>query len=376
MSSLSGSITSSVATGKHGATRVFSVTEMKKVGDSLQPTGEDFRFSTDNFAAPRGPWQFGVKLRTVRHDLPGSEEPSEQVLGWNYTPFQVAGVWDDRYGGQGYAADTRARFEAMVKRGRVVRVSFEEITIFGLIVDFSITRFRKDRQGYSFTLSPHNRYEGETSRVDASPGQKVTSDPRTSVKKARRALEALQAAQARARASNASRVQQALATDLFRELDSDIANVAESITFAESTVNNEILKAQDATNALNRGAQTMASVKTGCFAILTRTRGVASTTALALDTAVEVLQYEAWKRGVCDAASRLALTADLGHRDFELRAQPKPTRLHRVRPGETLYTISNLYFGTPHHWREILRHNHLSSIILEGGELLSIPEPR
>lgn len=364
------------ASAAKGAARVFAITEMVAVGDSLQPSGTEFKFSTDNFAAPRGPWQYGIKLRTVRRDLPGSEEPTEQVLGWNYTPFTINGVWDDRHGGPNFATTTRRSFEDMVKRGRAIKIQMEDISIIGLITDLNITRMRKDLIGYSFTMSPHLRSEADTARLNASPSRKVTSDPRTSVKKARASLEGLQAEQARARAASLSLVQQKLSTGIFTEIDSGIAEMAVLITSAENTVENEILKAEEAANALNRGAQTMASVKTSVSSLLARTRSIAVTTDLAVDTILDTLNFEAWHRGVSAGARRLAITCGLAENDFALRAQPKPTRLHRVRPGEGLYQISLRYYGTPHQWRSIAQHNGLSSIVLAGGELLEIPELR
>lgn len=368
------SITSGANT--KGAARVFEITELLRVGTALSASGEKFIFSTDNFAMPRGPWSYGVKLRTVRRDLPGSEEPVEQVLGWSYTPFQIAGVWDDRHGGADYATNTRRAFEKLIQRGRPIRLMTEELAVMGLITDLEITRVRKDLIGYKFTFSPHQRYERETVRTDASKDRKVTSDPRTSVKKARTSLEALAAAQARATTSGGSAVQQKLSTGVFGEINADLADLAALVGFAENTVENEILKAEEVANALNRGAQTMASVKTAVFRLLNRTRALTSTITMAGSTVVDTLDYESWKRGLNASARQLVVTAGYAEKDFALRAQPKPTRLHRVRPGETLYAISTRYYGTPHQWRRILSHNHLSSIILEGGELLEIPELR
>lgn len=369
-------VTGNPSTGTKGAARVFSILELVRVGDSFQSSGTEFKFSSDNFAAPRGPWSYGIKLRTVRRDLPGSEDPVEQVLGWNYTPFTISGVWDDRYGGSKFAQNTRRAFEEMVKRGRTIRIQTEDLAIVGMITDLNITRRRLDLIGYSFTFSPHRRSDVDTARSDASPSVRVTADPRTSVKNARSKLESLQAEQARARAANLSAVQQKLSTDVFREINADIDSVAVLITSAENTVENEILKAQDAANALNRGAQTMASVKTAVSSLLDRTRAVAATTHLASETILDTLNFESWLRGVGAGARRLVVSAGFAEQDFALRAKPKPRRLHRVRAGETLYAISTRYYGTPHQWRAILTRNHLSSIILAGGELLEIPELR
>lgn len=366
---------SSVNTAR-GSTRIFSVTELQRVGDSLQPTGVAFQWSNENFAAPRGPWVYAIQLRTVRRDLPGGEEPAEQVLGWNYAPFTCSGLWDDRHAGAGYASQTRLDFENMVKRGNPIKVQMEKIAVTGLITHFQITYQRSDRIGYQFTFSPHFRFEGETVRTEVNPSRKVTTDPATAVKKTRAALDALQAAQSAARASNLSRVQQLLKTGLFSDINASLDDLEQSIAQAEKTVSDEILVAQDAANALNRGAQIMASAKTAVASLLSKTRSALSTTHMALDTYADTLSYESWLRLVNFQGRLLAAQADNAQRDFALRARAKPQRLHRVRQGETLYSISNIYYGTPHHWQQILSYNHLSALILNGGELLTIPELR
>lgn len=357
-----------------GSARVFSIVELRRVGANFEPTGVEFKWTNENFAAPRGAWQFGVQLRTVRHDLPGAEEPVEQVLGWHYAPFQVQGVWDDRHAGTNYAQTTWRDFEALTKRGNLVRVQFEQVSITGLITQVTFSYRRKDMIGYTFTVSPHARFQGETVRLEANPQRRVVVDPKTSVQRARAALEAVQTEQARARSENLSRVQQLLATDVFTEVGEIIDDIDGFVTFAETTVESEILKAENAATALNRGAQTMASVKTSAASLLARLQSAASTSEMAIETVIETLQFEQWLRGLAATSRALIVQAHQSESDFDLRAQPKPKRLHRVRQGESLYTISTRYYGTPHHWREILSLNQLSSLVLEGGELLVIPE--
>lgn len=357
-----------------GSARVFSVVELRRVGANFEPTGVEFKWSNENFAAPRGPWQFGVQLRTVRRDLPGAEEPVEQVLGWHYTPFQIQGVWDDRHAGANYAQVTWRDFETLVKRGNLVRVQFEQVAITGLITNAVFSYKRKDQIGYAFTVSPHQRFQGETVRLEVNPQRRVVVDPKTSVQRARAALEAVQLEHARVRSENLSRVQQLLSTDIFGEAGEIIDDINGFVTFAETTVESEILQVENAATALNRGAQTMASVKTSAVSLLARLQTAASTSELAIDTVIETLQFEAWLRGLVATSRALIVQAHQSETDFALRAQPKPKRLHRVRQGESLYTISTRYYGTPHHWRQILSLNQLPSLVLEGGELLVIPE--
>lgn len=365
------------STKVRGSLRVLTISELQRVGDSLQPTGVEFKFGRENFSAPRGPQNFGLTLRTSRHDLPGAEEPTEQVLGWNYTPFTVTGVWDDRYAGSGYAEATRRDFEALVKRGNPVRYQFEQVAFIGLITNLQINYQRQDRQGYTFTISPHFRHEGETVRTDPNPRRKIVYDPKQSVAKARAAMDALAKSQELARQKTLSMVQSKLKTSVFADIDDAIGEVETAIATAEKTVETEVLKpGQDAANTLNRAAQAMNSAKTAISTVLSETRTIAASTHMSTSSLVDNLKFETWHRTVSGNARALVNTVERARQDMAFRARPKPKRLHRVRQGESLYSISNRYYGTPHQWRELAKVNRLNSIILQGGELLEIPELR
>lgn len=356
-----------------GTQRVFSIVEKKRVGSALLPTGVSFKWSNGDFTAPRGSWQFGLQLRTVRKDLPGSEDPVEHVLGWNYSPFSISGVWDDRKAGSGYAVQTWRDFEALVKRGNFVEIQFEQVAITGLITKIDFNYKRKDYIGYSIAVSPHKRYEGETVRQDVNSSRRVTLDPAAAVAKARAGLEDLQRAHALARAANLSQVQQLLGTGLFATVDGIIDDLAVSITDVEGIVNKEILKAQEVANSFSRAVQTMATIKTKITSLLNATQHAVSTANMAIDSAVSTLQYESWIRGMAASSRLFANATGQAQQDISLRANAKPRRLHRARQGESLYAISNLYYGTPHQWRRIMTYNKLPSLVLAGGELLVIP---
>ena len=358
-----------------GSERMLTITELQRVGTSLQPTGVEFKFARENFSAPRGPQSFGVELRTARYDLPGSEEPVEQVLGWNYTPFTVKGCWDDRHAGPGYAEQTRKDFEALVKRGNPVRYQFEQISITGLIVKFEFLYVRKDYQTYSFTMSPHFRYEGETIRVDSNKFRRVFTDPKNAVKKAREGLEEMKTDQLIASLRNASRVQQLLKGSAFSDINASLDEIESFISSSEKLVDTEILgPVENATKALNRGAAIMKSAKTAVASLLNKQKSLQANAQMSISSVAETLKFENWHRTLAGSARKFVVNADQSQRDFELRARPKPKRLHRVRQGESLYQISTRYYGTPFHWRDILSANKLNSIVLQGGELLEIPE--
>lgn len=365
------------STSVRGAERMLVISELQRTGEALQPTGVEFKFARENFSAPRGPQQFGVQLRTVRKDLPGSEDPVEQVLGWNYKPFTVKGVWDDRHAGLGYADQTRRDFELLVQRGNPVRYQFEQLSVVGLITDFDFLYVRKDYQTYTFTISPHFRYEGQTVRVDVNKSRKIFTDPKTAVKKAREGLEEMKTAQALATASSNARVQQLLKSGTFATINDGIESVEVFITKSEKLVNDEIFgPAENATKALNRGAQTMLSAKTAAASIINQQKSLQASAHMSITSLIENLKFETWHRTLGGSTRQFIVNSEQSRRDFAYRANPKPKRLHRVRQGESLYQISTQYYGTPHHWRDILSANQLSSIILQGGELLEIPEIR
>lgn len=362
----------------NGNDRVFAVIELKRVGgsttSSLQPTGTEFRWSRENFAAPRVSWNFGIQQRTVRKDLPGSEEPVEQVLGWNYTPFTISGRWDDRYGGAGFAMQQFRDFTDMVKRGNFVRVQFEQLAIVGIVTGFQPSYKRKDFIDYSFTVSPHFVNEGETVRQEVNPKRRVTTDPATSVQLCRQQMDLLAEEHARARASNLSKVQSLLKTDIFAEINADFDELSQYVTQAEFSVTKGLEGPDGAANALMRAAQSMVSIRGVVQRTLGRLRSIVSTTSLAIDTFDSALDFRVWVNGVAYQTRLLGLQAYQSQQDLRLRAEPKARRLHRARQGESLYAISTRYYGTPHRWREILQANNLSALILTGGELLIIPE--
>lgn len=361
------------ATKVRGSERLLVIEELSL--PDRKPTGVSFRFARENFSAPRGPQQFGLQLRTVRNDLPGAEEPVEQVLGWNYTAFTVTGVWDDRYAGKGYAEQTRRDFEDLVKRGNLIKYQFEQLSFYGLITNLGINYQRKDRQGYTFTISPHDRYKDETVRQEVNPSRRVVMDPKTSVALARRGLELIKADQALASLRAGAKVQSLLKSDAFSVIGAGINDVEVAIRKAETIVEKEILQpGQNVATTLNRGAQALAGAKTALSSILSQTRSMSVGAQMATSSFMENLKYENWKRSVSYGCSQAIVVTEQSRRDFFYRSKPKPTRLHRVRAGESLYQISNLYYNTPHHWREILIKNKLSNVFLYGGELIEIPE--
>jgi hypothetical protein len=80
----------------------------------------------------------------------------------------------------------------------------------------------------------------------------------------------------------------------------------------------------------------------------------------------DVLGAEAGARAMLLAARR-------AQESLLAQADPNALALYQPHAGESLYAISNRFFKTPHRWREIAARNGLKTVVLEGTELLIIP---
>jgi len=59
---------------------------------------------------------------------------------------------------------------------------------------------------------------------------------------------------------------------------------------------------------------------------------------------------------------------------FQTLAKLEPLRRYRVKQGDTLQTISILFYRTPNNWEDIYKHNKLTSTVLTRGTVLEIPK--
>ena len=172
----------------------FTITERPDLGGFRPRSGKGqvFKWSSQNQNIPQGAWEFGGQLRTNRINYPGTDRPTEQVLGPNYTPFTLTGRWKNKFNrapvgegqespvpgaeGNNYAENEMRLFETMCRRGNVIELQFQEITITGLITEWSFLYKRRWDIGYSFTFSPHTK--GGQDEIAFTQDQKPMSSPK------------------------------------------------------------------------------------------------------------------------------------------------------------------------------------------------------
>lgn len=353
------------------AERAFTVTELRRSGESLIETPVKFVWTAAEHSVPRNSWEFGLELRTVREDYPGATEPVEQVLGWNFTPFTISGQWDDRYMGSGRALETYVSFEKLFKRGSLIRVEFEQISIVGLIKSVSFNYKLESLIEYQFEFSPHFRESSNQTGVNSSAAVlggalSLPGDLVEDVKALSGGLLDVQ--------SNAPSIQLngTLGSDALDAAD----NLAREIDAVGVQLNQRVAKATQPIDGLRRVANGFSVVKTRAQQVIETMVSARSDLNVAWDSAVGILSFDVWSTGLRAMARLALLTSHDASASIAKRADPQPAALYRPQAGENLYSVSQRFYGTPFQWRLIAERNGLTSLTLTGTELLIIPEVR
>lgn len=363
----------------------WTITEMQpdgKGGYNASAEGEKFRWTSGSVsspgvgarAAPVKPWPVPMKLRTSRTDYPGGVKVSEQVLGSNFEPFTCNGRWADKFNAEGYALSEAGRFEAMVQRGNVVRIQFGQHVFDGIITDFTPDYARDWDVRYSFTVSNHGRVaplqqvtgtrqvlrEGDLRFFDRTTPQQTYDEA---------ALEnaAIQAALSEMRAG-------ALNGTLFGQTADFLDGINASIEGLGDIMDQRVLRpVTRPIQEFKRMATQFRILQGNCSAVVQSLSGVRSDTELAVGTALDVVNFEVWSRSLRFHNRLLMGKSHRSARAMDERDEPSALAIYEPYAGESLYSVSRRFYGTPFMANQIAARNGLSSFELTGDEELIIP---
>jgi hypothetical protein len=347
-------------------------------------TGEVFEWVADSRprggarAAPHGEWTIGGKMRTVRTDYPGALYPTEQVLGPRHEDQTFDGRWDDRYNYRGYAVEEMRRFDEMVRRGNRVRISFQEQVFEGLITGWEFP-YRGDwLVRYHFTFSVHGRPDDPAvarivqSGVDALRG--ILRSPQT-VPTPEQAFDGVDLATQAALEEQRFAPRQALSGDRADTVDEALSNLVRARNQAGSTLDiRDLSSVRSPFSEFMRMATQFRVMRSEAFSVLSNLSAVRSDLDLDVRSAMNVLSFECWSRGLRYQARLVMGSTNEAARLIELRAKPPAVRTYRPFAGESLYSVSRRFYGTPHAWGEIYERNALTTFTMTGNELLVVPE--
>lgn len=351
------------------AKRIFSLEEIRPSAGQGTYTETLSRFEWDakTKSAPRHGWEYGVVLRTNREDYPGSDEPVEQVLGAHYEPQNFRGVWDDRWAGAGFAENQRIEFEKMVQRGNYVRISFETITFTGIITGFKPTYFTSFRIGYEFNFSPHYRVQGGDTRRGRILAPK-TADPVEHLLKVDTIVNDAKAALERSPKPHVTQ-------DLVSVVAAALGVWADRADTINAVIDGRVLAPSgEGPNSVARVVQGFQSMAASALALLPTLAPVRTDLNLDFEAAIAVLAFDESMREVAFQARSLIVECYKASADLSKLFDPQARAIYRPRAGESLYGISNRFYGTPHRWRAIADRNKLRGFTLSGGEVLVIPD--
>lgn len=355
----------------------FVIRELRQVGGVLMPAqdpdgGEVLEWFADTVpvgatggrrSAPLKPWDIGGKMRGPMTYYGGARTPSRQVLGPEWKPQSFRGSFDDRYNFPGYALDMKRRFEALAERGALVRITFETEAWEGYLDDWDLTYQRAWDIPYRFVFTPQGRPQ-DRSLADRSPA--TVPSISTSFDDLDVAVQALLDTHQGAPSNDLAGT---IADDALAQLSGmavqrdDISTSLDAGDFSGAP-----------TSQLRQLATKMRAVHGFASDLIANLADARADNDLVTLSAIRMLDFEDWSRSLRYQARVAMGQARLSSNDLEERSDGHADRLYRVQAGENLYQLSTRFYGTPHAWGIIADRNDLSTYLLEGGEVLMIPE--
>lgn len=400
----------------------FTITEKPELGGFTPRSGEGqiFRWSSDNHNIPQGSWDFGGRLRTNRTDYPGADRPTEQVLGPHFTPFTLQGRWKNKFNrsalgpdlpnpqpgepGNDYAETEMRLFEAMCRRGNVIQIEFQGVKILGLITDWEFSYKRRWDIGYSFTFSPHTR--GGEDEIKFTNTQQTTSTPKQLSEAVKKQMQEYVK-----KSQSEGQMNAADFSELFGSQSEDVkgtivlskdgaralfgrkpplgglpAQVIADANLQVSEVSSEVIALANVVDqrVLSLDAETALGISAAitradliiqkAYNIATVSGTLKGSTSLLYRNPIDELNFEVWNKGRGEFARGMIVGTNNTRDELVRREKPDAIALYRPFEGETLYSISQRFFKDFRSWRLIYERNGLDYTVMNGDELLIIPQ--
>lgn len=342
-----------------------TITELRRTGAGVEPTLVTFRWTSSTHSSLQGTLEAPLTVTTSRTVPAGGEIPVEQVLGVAWDPFEVSGEWSDQYGGPGFAGNTEIAFAQMVGRTPLVRLQIDQQSWVGLITKLAMPYKTSDRIGYKFTLSPH-----ANERVGSFRQSKNKPPPQPLNVRADIAEAALQELRDVADLVEALPTKGPQITESIQQLD----EMADAVARARQATDDANTFGGGNIQRLLSLAGSFGRVRNAAQSVFEDIASKRADLTLAFEDAVSTLKFKEWSSGTISAAARSIGTSSLAEIDFRARASRRPRAIHVARAGESLERIALRYTGNADNWKAIYDASGLTSIVLEGGEELIIPE--
>jgi len=323
-------------------------------------------------ACPKSPWAIGGNLVRSRTDYPGSTAPSEQVMTAIYKEHRFEGVWSDKWNYPGYATDEQSRFEAMARRASLVEISYQEQVFRGLIFDWEFAYKGSFEIGYRFSFSVHFRAaRAELSKERAEIRAVHVPDQEDAIEAVTREVERVLEAQ-----DDMPRA--AMSSDLAAVVDGLVNRLIDARNDAAATIATNPIGAvvrvgQEALAQWRTLGTRFRSVESQAASYVTALSDVRSDVTVGWQSVDTFFDCERWARAARYHGRRAQGDARAAAEVMERKAEPPAIRNYAAASGESLYAISQRFFGDPQAWRVIAHANGLIDPIIRSATILIIP---
>ena len=343
--------------------RTFTITEQRRTGaGTLVDTPVRFVWDAPTKTKPERGIETPLTVTTNRQQLAGTTAPVEQVLSAAWQPFTFEGRWDDMWAGAGYARRMRREFAALVARGGLVRVQWDDQDYVGIITEYVPGHLDDSKTRYKITLSPHT----DAARVNR-PIIPPTPRPTQGY------VDQMDAITVTAEALQADARDLQLSNEDYADFGADIDDWRAQVDELRGTVGIFGLDESVAEN-LRRQAGKFRALRAAAQRLMIRAAVARAQTSRAFDDAVQELRFDLWTRELAAVAALMITRAHTAELDMGKRADSAPLRIYRPFAGQNVYSVALDVFGTTEAWRAIAKANNLSALSFQGNEILIIPE--
>lgn len=371
------------------------------------------KFNSTNM--PFAPLTYGGTQHVVSEYYPGNAEPATQVFGSREDVITFKG----RFKAKRLSADSvpnlrpvpdllKDELDGIRKRGNMIKITLGEWVRYGYVTKttFNLRTLADIEYQFEFTVISNVKPENAKFAKESFP---EISANNLLLMKATAEFELL-----------AKKAPGGFSPNLFDTINSAISTVASAVSAVTQFVDNVIKTGEDAQRLANRA---LGLIKNATASISQFKRRVGALQAYrdsfnsnstttwneakkaisaryvmetyhspskvgggpALSAAqIAALQANLGKYSRSDTAKAAALSRQTGKSMeqillemksyFQKIAKLEPLRSYRIKQGDTLQTISILFYKTPNNWEDIYKHNKLTSTVLIRGNVLEIPK--
>lgn len=346
------------------------VTELQRAGDGrFVDTNNVFRWTSEEHASAQDDIELHLMVKTVRKEMPGSNEVVEHALSATWQPFDVHGEWDDKWGNRrspsgaltgAYAKSMFTAFATMVSRMPTVRFEIDALSFVGLITNFKPVYRRQAKIGWVFTISPHQNETVQVPQIKDNTSQPIAkwvqdaTDTNSSINTSFDGIKNFSLKTPRVSRFN----------EVLSELNDAVSRL--------NTVSSQGFDT-DTSRKLLLLATTFRRVRGACIKIQDSLKLLTSDEIAFTDVILQ-MAHAGWIAQTITDSWKLSGLSKQAELDVRKQARQKPKAIYYPKAGESLERISLKFYGTADHWRAIYDKNNLSSLILVGNEQLFIPE--